>query len=97
VTESRLPPVPNLPRELASTQVLFRFGIRIIILTGFAAFSHIGFGKSLAALLGMTMILCAIVGTIRREVPFGRVLNHWDEALSYAALYCLINGVAASA
>jgi hypothetical protein len=37
-----------------------------------------------------------VVGTVRREVPFGRILNHWDEALSYAALYCLINGVAAA-
>jgi hypothetical protein len=91
-----LPRVPELPRQLESNRVLLRFGIRIFILTGFAAFSHVGFGRSLAALLGMTMILCAVVGTIRREAPFGRVLNHWDEALSYAALYCLINGVVAA-
>ena len=84
-----MPRVPNWSPDLTSSQVLFRFSMRVTILTGFAAFSHIGFGRSLTALLGMTMILCAVVATIRREMPFGRVLNHWDEAMAYVALYCL--------
>ena len=35
--------------------------------------------RSLAALLWMSTILSAVVGTIRREPPFDTVLNHWDE------------------
>jgi len=85
-------PSPNLPRGLQSNQVLIRFGLRIAILASFAAFSHVGFGRSLAALLLMTAILCAVTGMIRREAPLDTVLNHWDEALAYAGLYCLVYG-----
>ena len=92
-----MPSLPNLPRELQSNQVLIRFGLRIAILAGFAAFSHVGFGKSLAALLLMTAILCAVTGTIRREAPLDTVLNYWDEALAYTGLYCLVNGLFLSA
>jgi len=69
--------VPNLPRELRSTQVLARFFLRMIILVVFAAFGSIGFGRSLAALLGMSIIL--------------GVLNHWDETVAYAALFALVS------
>jgi hypothetical protein len=92
-----MPILPDLPREMQSNQVLIRFGFRIAILIGFAAFSHVGFGRSLAALLLMTAILCAVTGTIRREAPLDTVLNYWDEALAYAALYCMVNGVWVSA
>jgi hypothetical protein len=92
-----MPSFPNLQRGLQSNQVLIRFGLRIAVLASFAAFSHIGFGKSLAALLLMTAILCAVAGTIRREAPLDTVLNHWDETLAYAGLYCLVNGVFLSA
>ena len=92
-----MPSFPNLQRGLRSNQVLIRFGLRIAVLASFAAFSHIGFGKSLAALLLMTAILCAVAGTIRREAPLDTVLNHWDETLAYAGLYCLVNGVFLSA
>jgi hypothetical protein len=92
-----MPSLPKLPRELQSNQVLIRFGLRIAILASFAAFSHVGFGRSLAALLLMTAILCAVAGMIRREAPFDTVLNHWDETLAYAGLYCLVNGVLLSA
>ena len=84
--------LPDL-RELRSTQVLVRFLMRIIILVSFAAFGSIGFGRSLAALLGMTAILSAVVGIVKREPAFDGVLNHWDEALAYAALFCLANGL----
>ena len=43
--------LPNLSRELKSTQVLIRFFLRIGILVIFAAFASIGFGRALAALL----------------------------------------------
>ena len=88
-----MPSLPNSPRELQSNQVLIRFGLRIAILAGFAAFSQVGFGKSLAALLLMTAILCAVTGTLKREAPLDRVLNYWDEALAYTGLYCLVNGL----
>ena len=80
----------NLPRELRSGRVLIRFGLRMIILLVFAALGTIGFGNSLAALLWMSIILCAVVGTIRLERPLDGVLNHWDEAVAYAALFFLI-------
>jgi hypothetical protein len=83
--------LPHLSRELSSTQVIVRFCLRIGILVTFAAFASIGFGRSLAALLGMSIILCAVVGTVRREPPLGTVLNHWDEAIAYAALFTLVS------
>ena len=92
-----MPLLPNLPRELQSNRVLIRFGLRTAILVCFAAFSHIGFGKSLAALLLMAAIFCAVAGTIKREAPLTTVLNNWDEALACAGLYCLINGLFLSA
>ncbi len=84
--------LPNLPQELRSIQVLVRFFLRMVILTSFAAFGSIGFGRSLAALLWMAAILSAVVGAIRREPTFDKVLNHWDEMMAYAALCCLVSG-----
>jgi hypothetical protein len=77
----------NPQRELSPLLVLIRFGIRIAILTIFAAFGSIGFGDSLAALLAMSSILCTVVAVVRREEMFSRALNHWDEAIIYAVLY----------
>jgi hypothetical protein len=64
----------------------------MIILVVFAAFGSIGFGRSLAALLGMSTILSAVIGAMRREPPFDTVLNRWDETAAYAALCCLVSG-----
>ena len=72
--------------------MLVRFCLRTIILVVFAALGSIGFGRSLAALLGMSIILSAVIGTMRREPPFGVVLNHWDETVAYAALFSLVSG-----
>jgi hypothetical protein len=83
--------LPNLSRELKPTQVLIRFCLRMSILVVFAAFSAIGFGRSLAALLWMSIILCAVIGIIRREPAFGMVLNHWDETVAFAALFSLVS------
>ena len=82
---------PNLSRELRSTQVLIRFCLRMCILVTFAAFASIGFARGLAALLWMSIILCAVVGTMKREPPFGAVLNHWDETLAYTAVFALVS------
>jgi hypothetical protein len=81
--------IQNPPRELGSRRVLVRFAIRTTILMTFAALGSIGFGKSLAALLAMSAILCAVLATVRREPAFQPALNHWDEAVAYAALYFL--------
>jgi hypothetical protein len=71
--------------------VLVRFALRTSILVVFAAFGGIGFGLSLAALLWMSIIVSAIIGTIKRELPFDVVLNHWDETVAYAALFFLVS------
>ena len=71
--------------------MLVRFCLRMGILVVFAAFSSIGFGRSLAALLWMAIALCAGIGTMRREAPFGLVLNHWDETVAYATLFALVS------
>jgi hypothetical protein len=71
--------------------MLVRFCLRMSILVIFAAFGSIGFGKSLAALLWMSIILGAVIGAMKREPPFGTVLNHWDETTAYAALFCLVS------
>jgi hypothetical protein len=84
--------LPNLPRELRSTQALIRFCLRTSILIIFAAFGSIGFGRSLAALLGMSIILSAVMGAMKRESPFATVLNHWDETIAYGALFSLVSG-----
>ncbi len=71
--------LPDFPRKLGSTQVLIRFGVRLLVLVVFATFGSIGFGRSLAALLWMSTILSAVVAVMRREPPFDAMLNHWDE------------------
>jgi hypothetical protein len=83
--------LPNLSRELKPAQVFIRFVLRMSILVVFAAFASIGFTKGLAALLWMSIILCAVIGTMRREAPFGATLNHWDETVAYAALFALVS------
>lgn len=82
-----------ISQELRSTQVLVRFGLRVIILIVFAAFGSIGFGASLVALLWMSAILSVVIGAMRRERPFDTVLNHWDETVLYLALCCLVSGL----
>ena len=89
--------LPNLSRQLRPAQVLIRFFVRISILVAFAAFASIGFARGLAALLWMSIVLCAVVGTMRREPPFGAALNHWDETVAYAAVFALVSSFTHSA
>ena len=84
--------LPNFTQELRSTQVIVRFGLRMIVLVIFAAFGGIGFDRSLTALLWMSAILSAVLATLERESPLDVVLNHWDETMAYAALCCLVSG-----
>lgn len=80
-----------MPRTLSPARVMARFAVRIALLATFAAFGSIGFGRSLAALLWMSIILCALAGLIRREPLFGAALNHWDEAVAFGALFALVH------
>lgn len=82
---------PDMPNDTRSIQVLVRFFLRIAILSVFAALGHIGFTRSLAALLWLSTILCVVAGTLRREAFFNSALTHWDEGVAYAALYCLMS------
>lgn len=68
-----------------------RFAVRIALLAAFAAFGSVGFGRSLAALLWMSIILCTLAGLVRREPPFGTALNHWDEGVAFGALFALVH------
>ena len=81
---------PDFPQQLTSAQVIVRFWLRMIVLLVFAAFSSIRFDQSLLILLLMSTILSTVLATLKREQPLASVLNHWDEAITYAALSCLI-------
>ncbi|WP_316196457.1 hypothetical protein [Bradyrhizobium sp. SZCCHNS3053] len=78
------------PAELPAARVLLRFLLRLAILILFATFGSVGFGRSLAALLWMTTILCAALALLRRERVFVANLNHWDEMIGYTAFYCAV-------
>jgi hypothetical protein len=39
------------------------------------------------------IILYAVIGVIKREPPFGSVLNHWDETVAHAALFALVSSL----
>ena len=80
---------PNLPQRLRSTQVLIRFGVRLLVLVGFASLGSIGFNQSLMALFWMAGVLCAAIACIRRDRLLDQYLNHWDEVAAYSALYSL--------
>ena len=80
---------PNMPNDARSIQVLVRFMLRIVVLSVFATLGNVGFGKSFAALLWLSTIICVVAGSLRRERPLDSFLTHWDEGAAYAALYCL--------
>ena len=85
-----LQPNTNLTREAQTIRVIIRFWLRMVVLLAFAAFSSIRFDQSLLLLLLMSTILSTVLATLKREQPLASVLNHWDEAITYAALGCLI-------
>lgn len=83
--------LPQLSQEMRSTQVLARFCLRMVILAVFAMFGSFGFARGLAALLAISIVFSAVVAVIKRERPLDGILNHWDEALACAALFCLVH------
>jgi hypothetical protein len=79
----------KLTQASTSTEVIARFGLRMAAIAAFALFGGIGFQRGLTVMLWMSAILGAVVATFDREEPLGSGLNHWDEAMAYAALCCL--------
>jgi hypothetical protein len=79
-------PRPIISHALHSSQALFRFVLRLVLLSAFASLSTRGFGTALANLLALSAIFCVVVASIRREPVFGPVLTHWDEAAAYAVM-----------
>jgi hypothetical protein len=83
-------PKPAFPHQLNSSQVFFRFVLRIVLLSALATLGTRGFGATFATLLALSAIFCAVVGAMRREMMFGAVLTHWDEAAAYAIIGWLL-------
>ena len=83
-------PNGNLTREAQTIRVIVRFWLRMAVLLIFSAFSSIRFDQILTLLLLMSAILSTVLATLKREAPLAPVVNHWDEAITYAALCCLI-------
>ena len=81
-----MPRSPDIPRATGSIQVLIRFLLRIALLGIFAAIGSEAFGKAFEALLLLSVVYCVFAATLRREMPFGPMLTHFDEAAGYAAL-----------
>src|SRR5215469_17043507 len=79
----------DLAQSSKSTEVIVRFGLRMVTITAFAVFGGIGFQRGLTVMLWMSAILGAVIAMFDREEPLSAVLNHWDEAMAYAALCCL--------
>ena len=80
-------------RASRSGEVIVRFFARMIVLVGFAAVAGIGFAPGLAMLLWMSTILSAGIAAFKRELPLSDALNHWDEAVAYIALCCLVESL----
>lgn len=81
----------NSPGECTSGHALLRFGVRMTVMLAVSAFGRIEFDRSLAALMWIAMVFCAMVALVRGERAFGGSLNHWDEAVAYAAVLALVN------
>jgi len=79
-------PRPPIPHQFNSSQVLFRFVLRLTVLSAFATFGTRGFAPAFAALSNLSALFCAIVGAMRREAVFGPVLTNFDEAVAYLIL-----------
>jgi hypothetical protein len=80
----------NLSPASKSTTVIVRFGLRMAAIVAFAVVGGIGFQRGFTVMLWMAAILGAVIAMFNREEPLGSALNHWDEAMAYSALCCLV-------
>jgi hypothetical protein len=87
-------PRSALSHQPNSSQVCFRFLLRLVLLCLFANLGPQGFAQTFATLLAFSAVFCAIAGTLRREALLGPSLTHWDEAAAYAILGGLVSAVA---
>jgi hypothetical protein len=70
--------------------VVTRFALRMLVLCVLSAFARIGFGRSLAALLLLSMVVCVVTAVMRGERPLDGALTNWDEAAVYGLLCALM-------
>ena len=94
VASRRMPQGPAVPPHLVSAQVLFRFGLRLGILSAFALLAGRGFAATLVSLLALAAVCCGALAAGRREPLFGPVLTHWDEAVVFALASLLFSTLA---
>jgi hypothetical protein len=69
--------------------VITRFALRMLVLCVLSAFAKVGFGRSLAALLLLLVIVCIVTAIMRGERPLDGTLTNWDEAAVYGLLCAL--------
>jgi hypothetical protein len=54
-------PKSATPHQLNSSEVVFRFALRLALLSMFATFGAQGFAKTFAALLALSVIFCVVM------------------------------------
>jgi hypothetical protein len=77
-----------------SARVLFRFGLRLIVLVSLASLGTSGYLRAFLALLLMSAVMCVGWALARREPLLGGSLTNWDEAAAYGCLASLIAMIA---
>ena len=80
------------PLDPSVPVVAKRFGVRLLILSFFAALplSHgWGFATMFVALTGINALTCFFAALLLREKLNTGALNHYDEALGMAALFLI--------
>jgi hypothetical protein len=82
---------PKILHQLNSSQVLFRFVFRLVLLSAFATLGTQSFAAAFASLLMLSAIFCAVTGVMRGEAIFDPVLTHLDEAAAYAVIGRLVS------
>jgi hypothetical protein len=70
--------------------VLFRFGLRLVVLVSFASIGTSGYVRAFLALLLMSALMCAGWALARRESLLSDSLTNWDEAAAYGSLASLM-------
>jgi hypothetical protein len=92
-------PIIRMTFDSTTLYVITRFALRMLVLCVLSAFAQVGFGRSLAALLLLSVIVCIVTAIMRGERPLSGALTNWDEAAVYGLLCALtatLNQVAAS-
>ena len=75
------------------SRVLFRFGLRLVVLVSFASLGTSGYVRAFLALLLMSVLMCVGWALARRELLLGGRLTNWDEAAAYGCLASLMAAI----